>query len=152
MNENYVRWIKSSCLKHFADKYSGRIKLQVEGDDKTVSGHADYLEFRLDGPYFKELGAGYTEIYIEINMRDDDLYRHERNVGIATIPFTKGISVFKYGDGPDDNPLEQLFCLVSALGEREHIVISNFGVIKSDVRMMQSTVESHYKASFQVKD
>ena len=150
MNRNWSRWIKASTAKHFYDRRYG-LHFYVEGEDRRTTEHRTYLEFRLDGPYSRELSHNFWQLDIEINilvvtiMDKTDLYEHEKNVGIVCEAFTSGIPVWKYGDGPDDDPVSQLGCLMLHSDRKEKIVVSNFGLIKDDSKMMQSTVEAHYK-------
>lgn len=150
INRNWPRWIRASTAKWFSDRMNG-LYFYVEGSDSRTKEHRKHIEFRLDGPFAKELSHNYWQLDIEINLlvstiRDDsDLYEHERSVGIACEAMTAGIPVWKYGDGPDDDPISQLGCLLLIPDNRERIIVSNFGLIKEDSRILQSTVEAHYR-------
>lgn len=148
MNRNWLRWIKSSTAKHFFDRLkTNNLFCFIEGSDRRTATHQQYAEFRIDGPYAKEINANYWQLDVEINLlvvtnRDDqDLYGHERGVGFVCETFTPGIPVWKYGDSPTD----LLGCLKLIPDNREKIIVSNFGQVNVDSRMLQSTVEAHYR-------
>lgn len=156
MNINWPRWIRTTCILHFKNIIEPGLLLHIEGTDRRTVGEQSYTEFRLDGPFANEINPDYWLLDIEINVlivtirNDEDIYQHDRNVGLAATAFTKGIPVFKYGDGEDDDPFAQLGCLILQSGKREKIVISHFGQVADDTRMIQSTVEAHYRLHLQV--
>jgi hypothetical protein len=155
MNPNWPRWIKASCAKHFQDRLNP-LHLFIEGSNRDTAGKRTYAEFRLDGPYSSEISKNYWQLDIDINIlvvtiRDDhDNYEHERNVGIVASAFTRGIVIWKYGNSPGDDPLEKLGCLQMNPDRKDLIEIGNFGQVANDARMIQSTVESHYRLNLKL--
>lgn len=151
MNHNWPRWLRASSAQWFKAKILPTLPFFLEGGDRRTEELREYVEFRLDGPYAKELNKGFWQLDVEINVlvvtsRDDsDVYEHDRNVGSACAAFTKGVPIWKLGDGEDDDPLELLGCMVLIPLDKERIIVSNFGQIAPDTRMMQSTVEAHYR-------
>jgi len=148
----WVRWIQQSIILHFKDKLAPTF-MHVEGRLRPTVEPEPRFELRIDGPYFDQISNGCWDIDVEINVlvtsfRDEsDAYKHDRLKGIAAAAFTPQIGVFKYGNGDGDDKNTMLGCFIERSGEREKIVVSNFGLIESTNRLMQSTVEGHYRMS-----
>lgn len=153
IDPDWIRWISQSVIIHFKTKTSP-IFMYVEGRLRPDPEPEPRFELRLDGPYFDQVSNGCWDIDVEINLlitsfRDEtDAYKHDRLKGIAAAAFTDQIGVFKYGNGINDNKNVMLGCLIERSGEREKIVVSNFGLIEPTNRLIQSTVEAHYRMSF----
>lgn len=147
MNSNWCRWIKASCIKHFSDSLSSYIPLFVEGTDRRTESEQSYCEFRIDGPHASELSRDFWELDIVINIlvvtirTDGNIYQHETNVGVVFDAFINGITVKRYG--PDSMIDDQ--SILGCLNKREKIIVSNFGQVQNDMRMIQSTVEARYR-------
>lgn len=157
MNENWIRWIKASFATHFQTTLEPRLKVYFEGNDH-VNAQGEYVttlpkwvEFRLDGPYWKELSHNYYQLKVEINILlsvrpanlQKDFYESERCQGIINAAFVRNLSMIRLGDGTDDD--NQTFGCMSLITEgREPVVTSNFGLLAPDVELIQSTVEGHY--------
>jgi len=72
-NVNWDRWIKSSVAKHFNDESliginENQTVLFIEGFERNTDGKKDWIEFRLDGPYYEETTKGHWKIEIEVNI------------------------------------------------------------------------------------
>lgn len=154
INPNWARWVKSSAVKWFADRVaSNTLGFFMEGQDRRTMENRTYVEFRADGPNIKEVSKDYWHLDLVINIlvvtirNNADLYEHDRNVGLVAQTFTSGIPVWCYGDTTADNPAVQLGCLLLQADQRDRVVISNYGQVKNDSRMIQSTVEGHYRLS-----
>ncbi len=153
MNPNWPRWIVASVAKHFSTALENILPMSVEGEDGPITNDSDYCELRIDGPFARERDKGDWELYIEINVlitsiKDErDAYKIHRNNGLVGQAFIGNISVYRYGNGEvDDSGLEG--CLILQSQGRDSLVINNFGQVETDVRVMQSTVEGHYKGFF----
>lgn len=150
MDRNIPRWIKSSVVKWFSDQLSNDVYFHLEGCDRRTDDRRQYVEFRLDGPYSRELSNNYWEFDIEINIlvvtvrNQTDIYEHDRSIGLVCSAFVPGIPVWKYGDTSDDDPTVQVGCL-RVIPKNELIRVTNFGQVRNDSRLLQSTVEASYK-------
>jgi hypothetical protein len=138
--------------------------LFIEGMDRDSAGQTsldggkvistadltDFAEFRMDGPQIQEQTKNYFEINVSVNIlakatMDNDIHKIYRHLGIIEAAFTNIIPVFKCGNGPEDNPDELLGCLVLQTNNAERVRTNNFGQIREDLKVIQVTVEGHYK-------
>ena len=152
MDKNIPRWIKSSVVKWFSDQFSNNdLYFYLEGCDRRTDTKRQYVEFRLDGPYSRELSHNYWEFAIDIDIlivtirNETDIYEHDRGIGLVCAAFVPGIPVWKYGDTSDDDPTVQVGCLRVIPKDQGRIVVTNFGQVRNDSRLLQSTVEAYYK-------
>ena len=77
-------------------------------------------------------------------MDDKKLYNLHVAVGKIVKAFRNSICVYRYGDEVfDDDSL--LGTLHLRRDVDEVIAIDNFGIIKEDTRILQTTVEGHYR-------
>lgn len=149
-DKNIERWIFASICKHF-DARKETLPLFIEGMHRDRIINQDQLELRIDGPYIVEESHNLFYYDYEINIlvssviNDTDLHQIYRDVGIVTSAFVD-IEVYKYGTGVDDDQ-SLLGCLrlKQSSGNREKIQVSNFGQIEPDVKLLQATVEGHYR-------
>lgn len=150
IDKNWARWIFASLSVHF-ENGRGTVPMYVEGQDRNTASLNEYIELRIDGPYYKELSKTYYQLDLECNVlccakRDNiDNHKIHRITGLISSLFKTDISVFKYGDGPDDNPTIFVGCLIRRDEKREEIVTSHFGQIDPDIPVLQATVEAHYR-------
>ncbi len=147
--QNIPRWMFASVSKHFDDRKQGE-HLFIEGQDRLTNEETDWLELRMDGPLHKEVSKGCHQFDIEINilvssvMNEKDYHKIFKIVGVVAAAFTNVIEIFKFGDGPnDDNTF--LECARLRQEGREAVVISHFGQIDPDKRLIQASVEGHYR-------
>jgi len=149
-NKNWPRWIFASVSKHF-DANKDTLPLFIEGQYRNTRSEKDFLELRVDGPYFTEFSKGYWRAFIEINvlvqsaMDDSNFHRIHEDVGIAAAAFST-IHVYKYGNGVDDDgTLLGCLKLVADHRGKERIQINHFGQIGPSEGLMQACVEGHYE-------
>ncbi len=149
-NQNWSRWSFASISKHFDDNRQG-LKLFIEVTHRDTRKDEEYLEFRMDGPTLREVSKGCWKLRIEVNILvtatidENDFHRIHRNAGIAQAAFAQGISVFKYGDGvDDDDSFLGCYKLLQNSSTRDFIELNHFGQIDANVPLMQATVEGHY--------
>ena len=152
LNQNLPRWIIASVSKHFDDRRQG-IPMFIEGQIRDTRTEKDFIELRIDGPYYTEVSKGFWNVYIEINVliqaaQDQaDYHRIYRSAGIVAAAFEHAISIFKFGDGVgDDDSLIGCMHLLGDKEKRERIQISHFGQVEPETGIFQSTVEAHYEA------
>jgi len=152
-NVNWDRWIKSSVAKHFNDESliginENQTVLFIEGFERNTDGKKDWIEFRLDGPYYEETTKGHWKIEIEVNIlvvvnEQKNPYRPEYLKGRVVQLFTTCFDVFKYGESEEDDNLK-LGCFTLKTSGREKILTTNFGKVRPDTRQLQSSVEGHF--------
>jgi hypothetical protein len=153
MNEHWPRWVFASMSKHFADHFAAQtppVPLFVEGDDRDTALLQKFSEFRMDGPRIREQSKGYWEVYVPVNiliqtsMNDKDAHLHRKQMGIAASGFARTISIFKYGNGVDDD--QTLLLCMTLMGDKSNpLQVKDFGQVDTTVRLQQATVEGHYK-------
>jgi len=152
---DWVRWCYASINKHF-DNHKGNYELYLEGDDRTQLDENEFAELRIDGPFLKFLIKGHYFLDIEINVlcqtHNDPRqhYKAQELVGVFTNAFRNIIPVYRYGNGPfDDGSLLGCFHLQRDL--RESIDINYYGIIRQDTRLLQTTIEAHYRLELWTK-
>lgn len=154
-NYEWTRWCYSSICKHFEDLKNG-YNLYLEGDERTFQDLADFAELRIDGPFITIPQKYLYIIDVEINVLCQthvdprQHYEAQKIVGVFTRAFKNIISVYKYGLGPlDDGSLIGCFHLQRDL--RESININHYGIIRSDTKLTQTTIEGHYRLELWTK-
>jgi hypothetical protein len=153
MDSNWPRWIKASVNRAFDQdiRVASGLPLFIEGTDRRTEDLQTYAELRIDGPTITELSKGYWQFEITIDVlvnskrNDEDIYTLERAVGNVLAAFKHSISVFKFGDGLNDNPTELLDCLILLPRAKDSIIVTNFGQTDIAVRLFQTTVEASYR-------
>lgn len=140
-------WVQASIRKTIIDRNQGRIKLFFEGDDRQTNKYKEFFEIRVDGPYFDLSGTKdeisiYTEVNILINStrNEENLFGHQRLMGIATQLLNTDFCIYKIGHKDYDS----LFYCTLSLMPSEQIKNSYFGQVEQNVQVFQSTVEAHY--------
>lgn len=151
---DWSRWIFIGTSDHFGtglEALPSPLPQFIEGQQRDTKDLTNFVEFRMDGPWFTELSKDYWRIYVEVNilvqtaMKTGDFHQHHRNLGNVAALF-RDIQVFRCGDGPndDDSPLGCLK-LIQDERKRERVVIANFGQIEPHVQVQQGTVEGHFE-------
>lgn len=150
MNSNWPRWIFASIAQHFSTATS--YKTFVEGEPRTTWEEKDFIEIRMDGPYFIQLDSVTWEAMFEVNvliqsvMTFSDLYKIHTMAGAVAYAFTTNPQIFKYGTGVgDDQSLLACTELLQDKRDRQLLVISHFGQVAPDKLLQQASVEGHYK-------
>jgi len=142
LNENWTRWILASILHHF-DSLKQTLILTAEGEDRPVTDSTNHVEIRIDGPSYTEVSKNFWRAYLEINAlvftvdKPTDLWQQDRNIGIITAAVTNTIYVSKYGDDG-----LALGCLELT---NDPVQIRRFGRVDSAMKVLQATVEGHYR-------
>ena len=149
IHPDWVRWCYASINKYFDDR-KGQHELYLEGDKRTQQDEVEFAELRIDGPSIKRLARSCFYLNVEINvlcathLDPRHHYTAQKMVGIFTKIFTNNIPVYKYGDGPfDDSSLLGCFRLLGGGGEA--VDVNYFGIIKSDTKLLQTSIEGHYR-------
>lgn len=150
LNANLDRWIFASISKHFND-HKGARTLYVEGMIRDTRLLQDFIELRVDGPYYTEVSKKYWKLYIEINVlcqstKDSKNFHKMRQLtGEVFKMFEPCISVYKYGTGiEDDQSFVGILQRMDEEASRNNIQVSQFGQVDPVNQLEQSTVEAHY--------
>jgi len=154
LNANWVRWLVASLNKHF-DAAKGAYPLYIEGSERDTDHLRDFGELRFDGPFIRNPCKGLYYLDIEVNvlvqsqMDPTNLYAGVVAVGVFSAAFAHIIKVYKFGTGEDDD--DTLLGCLRLRDDRTHntIDISQFGIIRQDVRLTQYTIEGHYRMELQ---
>lgn len=153
---NWVRWCYASINAHFNDR-KGPYTLYIEGDDRDELDEAEFAELRIDGPFITIPQKHLFVIDVEINVlcqthKDPrQHYKAQKMVGTFLKAFTNLIEVFKYGaEAFDDGLLLGCFHLQRDL--REALDINYYGIIRPDTKLMQTTIEGHYRLELWTKE
>lgn len=148
-NHDWVRWCYASINKHFDDR-KGPYSLYIEGDERDELDESEFAELRIDGPFItipqKHLYILDIEINVLCQTHQDPkrFYKAQRMVGVFMKAFENLIEIYKYGDGPfDTGGLLECFHLQRDL--RESIEINYYGIVRSDTKLFQTTIEGHYR-------
>jgi hypothetical protein len=155
-NPNWARWIHSSVavfLKDVADDAS--LPILIEGIDErsdTFMEATDRVEVRVNGPSTSEISAGFYKIFVDVNClffsRMDgtakNAYELERFLGIFHEAMDGNIPIFKFGNGPDDDPLVLVGCLSPRDGRNDAIRVIHFGQIDAVNRIREGMVDARY--------
>ena len=150
MNSNWPRWIFASVTDHFS---STGYKTFVEGEPRETWEEKDFIEVRMDGPYFIQLDSSSWEAMIEVNvlvqssMDFTNLHKIHTMCGVVASAFAgNSIQVFKYGvNVGDDQTLLGCLQLLQDKRDRQLLVISHFGQLAPDKLLQQASVEGHFK-------
>lgn len=149
MHCNLVRWCYASINKYFNDRKSN-YTLYIEGDERMVQNLSEFAELRIDGPFITRPQKNLYILDVEINIlcqtHNDPRshYKAQNMVGVFASAFKNLIHVYKFGDGPlDDGSLFGCFHL--SKDRRDSIDINHFGIIKQDTKIVQTTIEGHYR-------
>lgn len=153
LRENLPRWLFASLSTHFLNNTSG-IVTHIDGENRLPDEGQDFAEFRMDGPRITELNAKEFYVWIAINIliqhtqQDDDFHGMQRSFGSVLEAFDRDISIFKYGDGPDDDQTK-LTCVRLVQRKPNDIQVNNFGIINKSLGLQQGTIEGHYETYLQ---
>lgn len=159
MNQHWPRWTWASVSKHFKTviEDTNNIKLFIEGQDIVDRTLQSYTEFRMDGPYIKQLSRKEYDLIFEVNIlitciKDNkDAHKIYRLNGIVASAFAQCIPIYRYGPITEEvNDNSQVTILLLRTDKKEIIQVSNFGTIEVDIPIMQATVEGHYKGRYKL--
>lgn len=146
----WYRWIYASINTHFTEN-KGPLPLYLEGDERTLQDEAEFYELRIDGPFILQPQKDLWYLDVEINvlvqshMDAQQLYTIQNAVGQMVKAFSNTICVYKYGDDDvlDTGDLVGVLHLQRDLDET--VDVNHFGIIREDTRLLQTTIEGHYR-------
>ncbi|KKK55613.1 hypothetical protein LCGC14_3072780, partial [marine sediment metagenome] len=150
LREHWPRWIFASVSKYFSEiATSSDLHFFIEGTHRQTKDYQKFIEFRMDGPSITELSKNYFQIDVEINMLwsfnqdQENFHESQRITGILLNAMTD-ICVYRYGDDSVDNS-ELLGTLSLRQDKKNPIRVNNFGQVRTDVKLMQGTVEGTFR-------
>ena len=153
LRENLPRWLFASLATHFKEN-TGSLVTHIDGENRLPDQGQDFAEFRMDGPRITELSAREFYVWVAINIlvqhtqQEDDFHGIQRSFGLVLEAFDRQISIFKYGNGVDDDQ-SQLTCVSLVQRKPNDIQVNNFGIITKDLGLQQGTIEGHYETYLQ---
>jgi len=148
IKENVDRWLFASVSKFMYDRRQN-ITLYMEGQARTVT-EEDYVQMRYNGPLWNQYNPVDYLLRVEINLlvcalMDEDTHKIYKMCGIFENALEESIPTYKYGDTPGVDDQSFLGCLLrQRSGGNQEIIVTHFGQVSPDVRVMQSTIEAHY--------
>jgi hypothetical protein len=146
MDRRWVRWITASVIRHFGvllDEYG--IPNIVEGQ-RRLSESDNFVELRIDGPYFTESTKGSWLVEVEVNILiqhgidTENFYGMKDVQGAVSMCFVE-IPLRKFGD---DNTVFGCLRRRNETAGGHKLTISNFGKIEPELMIQQATIEGHY--------
>ena len=151
----WVKWCYASINKHFDDRKES-YSLYIEGDARTTQDDAEFAELRIDGPFINIPQKYLYYLDVEINILcqthvdPKSHYRAQVMIGTFLRAFRNIIPVYKLGDTSlDDGSLLECFHLQR--DSKEKIDIGHFGIIRPDTKILQTTIEGHYRLELWIK-
>jgi len=152
--EHIIRWIRASLYTWFGDQLKDKIHVfielteHVDKNGKIVTKKPTWAEMRMDGPLVRECHGRdkYTitmNFLVETQLTGNNVYTHDTSVGRVFATFAPSITVFKLGNGVEDDK-SAVGCLVLDTEESDPIVVHHFGQLDPAVKLTQSTVQAYY--------
>lgn len=151
-NENWPRWLVASVNKHFSQLEDEDIKVFYEGQVRQTADWDDFVEVRVDGPYWRQTTRNNYIVRIEVNILIQHSISPAKNLyTITTINGKVGrcmstIPVYKLGSETGDDGT-QIGCLelVSNPASRDWTRHNEFGQIETKTSLRQESVEGHFQ-------
>ena len=150
LRQHWPRWIFASTSKYFKDiADDNNLHFFIEGTHRFTQENQEYLEFRMDGPSVREVSKNYFLIDVEINIlwsfnQDNSSFHRPAEITGILMEAMDDICVYRYGDDFVDND-KLLGTLTLRQDKKTPIRVNNFGQIRTDVKMMQGTVEGTFR-------
>lgn len=155
MNVNLPRWVFASLAKHFADVTATipELRYYVEGVDEPEPGdfQNDAAAFKMDGPIAHQ-GSGTNWYSLEImilltdiiSQTNDSAYKIYEWAGIYQANLlNEPLSIFRYGDGPDDDQ-SLIGCLSPDTRVKNNVRVVSYGNLDKDLRIKQMSVNGRF--------
>jgi hypothetical protein len=164
VNPNWTRWIVASVATYLRQVATdGNLAVLIEGlDDRTPAfeNATDRSEIRVSGPFSRELSHNDYSLLVDVNVlltsrydgNGKSRYTILTNAGRFHEAMQRDIPVYKFGDGPDDDPTVLLGCLKVINGQRADtggVRVTHFGQVDTTNRLKQSIVDARYSMELQ---
>jgi hypothetical protein len=150
VNSSWPKWIWASVVKHFKASLAS-YNVFVEGQDRATNTFEDWIEIRMDGPWFEEIAKDQWKVVIEINIlissviRENNFYTLKDLEGAVLAAFTNSIAILKLGPLAGDDGT-QAGCLQIYTDFRRMLQDNQYGQIDVTQKLLQSTIECRYFA------
>lgn len=151
-NRNWPRWLSASVNKHFSALTLEDIPVFVEGQVRQTADLDDFVEIRMDGPFWRETTKNQFILRIEVNVLLQTTISPSKNLYTAHTldgiigEYMSTISVYKLGDedGDDETKIGCL-SLIANPASRDWTKHNEFGQIEPKTSLRQKSVEAHYQ-------
>ena len=151
-NRNWPRWLSASVNNHFSQLEAEGTDVFYEGQVRQTAKWDDFIEVRMDGPFWRETTKNEFILKIEVNILTQHTIQPSKNLYKAQI--TDGrvgellttIAVYKLGSEVGDDE-SQIGCLtlISNPASRDWTKHNEFGQVEPKTKLRQKSVEAHYK-------
>jgi hypothetical protein len=151
-NRNWPRWLSASVNTHFTPltELEG-IDVFIEGSVRQTADWDNFIEVRMDGPYWRETTKNDFTLKIEVNILTQHTIRPNQNLYQAQITdgivgeYLTTIPVYKLG-GEEGDDETQVGCLTleSNPASRDWTKHNEFGQVETKTKLRQKSVEAHY--------
>jgi len=151
-DERWTEYVRRSVLHHFDRKIT--IPVYLEGSIRVTKALSDFVEIRMDGPWFSKRSPQEWYLFFELNClvqhkMDNNIYSIDKVLGEVQAAYTPiQILDFTGVDFDEDVDLESLpriVCVKQSLkSPRPWLETRRFGLIDKDLRLEQAMVEGHY--------
>jgi len=154
--EQLTIWAPASFVNHFTLKLKNVAPMFIEGGSRDTNKDKDFLELRVDGPWFRQRGTNncwvvecYINILIEAMAEEKDLYKNHRYVGQVCTAFQSFIPILRIGGTGANFDGTQVDCMKLEVTRNVSLQVFHYGQLDARSRVLQSTVAGTYKMEFQ---
>lgn len=150
-NPNWGRWIFATMSGNFKSRFEGTFGTFIEGTHRGLPANTELLEFRMDGPMWKQPSRNYFILDVEINilvrsfMDDKDYHKMRRSTGEVAAWLAKNHCIYRYGDGPDDDNSLLGTLQLKNRTFRELLRVNHLGQIDPQYMLEEATVEASFQ-------
>lgn len=124
--------------------------LFFEADIRKTNQKPDCLEIRIDGPmHLREGTKNEILLRVEINIlvktthNETDLYKHQKNTGVAFAALVDDIAVSELGY--PDSTGNEIGCFQQV---KPGVMVAEHGQTDPNIKVQQATVEAHFEMSY----
>jgi hypothetical protein len=145
---NISRWIKASASVTFKANL-GSLPLYVEGQERFTNKDGDFCEFRLDGPWLRQVSNNFWVIDIEVNVLvncvpdPSNIYKIELLIGQVQNAFQDVFYVKKYGSETGDDQTDVGY--FQRADRQQAFRVNKFGQLNPKTKLIQASVEARYR-------
>jgi hypothetical protein len=124
----------------------------IDDRDDTFMESEDRVEIRVNGPFTKELSAGYHRLYVDVNVLVNSMmggatksaYTLDEILGVFHNAMDGAIAIYRFGTGPEDDADSLLGCITPRPGKNDFIRVLHFGQLNTTDRLKQGMVDARY--------
>lgn len=157
INPNWNRWIFASVTTYFKNIITNppnSLPFIINSQNANIQG--DSIELRVVGPVWRQYESNvfYGEItlnaLIKATKDASDYHKIYRMAGVVESTFSPAIPVIKYGNGPADDNVTVIGCLILKPVDNKDIETYNFGQVTPEIPLLQTTVQGVYRIDLTV--